>query len=56
MPICVLCGNPITEQDYEDGNYCDTELGEVHNGCLVEWQDDEEYRRGDEEYDRSIDT
>lgn len=56
MPICVFCGGPITEQDYEDNDYCDTDLGEAHNSCYIEHEDDAEYRRGDEEYDRSIGT
>lgn len=51
MTTCSICGKPIIEQDYEDGNCTDTDTGEVHDACLIEWQDDEEYRRGDEEYD-----
>lgn len=56
MSTCILCGYSITEQDMEDGDYCDTELGEVHSGCLVEWRDDADERRRDKEYDWSIGT
>ena len=56
MLECDLCGLPITEDDFENGNVVQTAFGNWHNDCINEWQDDEEYRRGDEECDGSRGT
>ena len=53
---CDLCGLPITEGDFETGNVVQTSLGNWHNDCINEWEDDTDDRRGDEAYDRYIST
>lgn len=51
MLECDLCGLPITEEDFENSNVVQTSLGNWHNDCINEYEDDAEYRRGDEECD-----
>ena len=54
-PICCLCGDPITEDQAEAGDYVDTSTGEVHDRCLEEWENDADGRRADAAYDQRYD-
>lgn len=52
MLECDLCGLPITEEDFENGNVVQTAFGNWHNDCINEYEDERDERRGDEECDR----
>lgn len=53
MTTCAICGEVITENEADAGDYCDTSTGEVHDHCLQEWQDDRDGRLADYYHDRN---